>query len=232
MLENTNDLNNSENQTGEEQGSFFSEKKSDNNIESVINNNTQSNNAEQVDRQKIFSGNGDISGLKSSVLKEQSAKEKDDIEKALKKQAQKNNKSDQHAKKLPLKQILAVILVLILLVIGYKNIGNFKKLLSFIPKTQPAVAILEQDTFVYANDFRLKIKTSSSTDKTTLQIISNNQVIQQINGKIISTDKDGSLYWELPTTGLKKGDYSYKCYAKNTKQADSLTIVKGVFAIK
>lgn len=228
MLENSNNLNTPENSDNEEQGSFFSEKNS--RVESSENKLPPTNEDQPVDRQRIFSGNGDISGLKSSVLKEQNSKEKIELEKALQKHQQKS-KGDQPAKPLPLKQILIAVLVLVLLIIIYMSAGKIKKMF-VLPQKQAIVAILEQDTFVYDHDFRLKIKTSATADKATLQVINNNQIIQQIPGKIISTEKDGSIYWELATTGLKKGEYIYKCYAKNSKKADSLTLVKGIFVIK
>jgi len=169
----------------------------------------------------------DISGLTASVLKPQSEKEKQDIEKAMEKERKKRTGEATGLDVSPelMKKIgVGILSVIIILFLGFKLVSTSSK---------PAdSAILEQDIVVYQNDVRLKVTTTTAIDKATVMIFKDEQKIAQESGKIVSNEDSTSKFWEFSASALTKGKYTYKCYAKNTAEPDKLSITKGNFTVK
>jgi len=164
-------------------------------------------------------------GLKGSILKPQTEQDRKSYEKEFEKKANSGTKGP-----LPIKAILGVLVILLLILAGVSNIGILKKAAKKVVAVKPVTAIaefkiLEKEPVVLGTNFRLRIKTPISVDKTSLLLDGKMTV-----GTLINEDKSVKN-WEFTAQDLKKGDYVFKCYIKDSK-ANKFTFENGNFTVK
>ncbi len=173
--------------------------------------------------------NGAGVGIAASILKPQSEKDRKEFEKALerKKRAQEGGS----ASKTPL---LLLIVVIILGVVLFNNKDVLKKAAKKIVSKPAIVAqknkttALSAEVFVLENNLRIKITTAANVDKASI-LLSGNPT--KYEAKVISKENPGEKIWEVTAQGLKKGEYTYKCYAKDNK-TKKLEFTTGTFTVK
>jgi hypothetical protein len=168
-------------------------------------------------------------GLKGSILKPQTEKDRKDYEKAV--------DSADGSKKSPLKLIISLLVILLIAVAVVSNQSAFKKTNVKVTETPKAekklpaatvnkeLKIVELEPVVLANNLRLRIKTTGAIDKTSLLLDG-----KMLAGVLINEDENGKN-WEFTAQNLKKGNYNFKCYAKNSK-TNKFTFENGTFTVK
>ena len=178
-------------------------------------------------------GDVSLSGMVSSVLKPQDDKARERIENELKKRQQRLEKRKNHNTP-DWKKIIIPVLALIIIAGGvYMLYAERNRLAGWVSSIKTVrvnknVEILESNQLVFADTFRLKLKTTPVADKATL-ILSGKRT-EEVAGKIVSVD-DRSLNWEFIAGKLARGSYSYKAFVKNTKN-NQIKEIRGVFEVK
>lgn len=167
-------------------------------------------------------------GLKGSILKPQTDKDKKEYEKAIEKVAK--NKDGSPSKSLPIKTIIGGLVAVLLIAAVVSNLGNLKQT---VKKAIPAAGIakndqpkiLECNPILIGNNLSLKVKTSKNTDKTSLLLSG-----KMYTGNLIN-EEENNKNWEFTVQGLSPAQYTYKCYAKDTK-SNKFSFENGTFVIK
>jgi hypothetical protein len=180
-------------------------------------------------------GEASLSGMVSSVLKPQDEKEREKIERELKRR-QERLERQKNGSGFTWKTLLAWLLIILAAVLIWWTathplkdvaIKSWQKIVYARPPKN--LAVLKHDQLVFEDTFRFKVRTNLLADKATL-IISRGSKHENITGKIVSRD-DRTLVWEFLASRLAKGSYKYKAYLKNTAGAQ-LKEIHGVFEVK
>lgn len=165
-------------------------------------------------------------GLKGSILKPQTEKDKKEYEKAI-------EKANGGTSGLPIKTIISVLVIVLLVAAVVTNKGAIKKIVAktttVAEKKAPVIStelkIIEVEPVVLGNNLRLRVKTTAKVDKTTLLLDGKMTVGTMLN------EEEGNKNWEFTVQSLKKGSYTFKCYAKETK-ANKFVFQNGSFTVK
>ncbi|GBR76639.1 hypothetical protein NO2_1159 [Candidatus Termititenax persephonae] len=178
-----------------------------------------------------------LSGMVSSVLKPQDDKEREKIEREYKKRQEKLEKQERRKNmSQPFKpeKIFLPLLILAVAALGYGGYVSIPKIGEWFTAWRQTQAVRRFEIWdvrelVFADTFRLKLKTAPRADKTTL-IISSEKRTESIAGKIVADDEK-SLTWEFMVSRLRPGSYRYKAFVKNTKN-NQWKEIRGVFTVK
>ncbi|MDR1997147.1 MAG: hypothetical protein LBQ83_02340 [Candidatus Margulisbacteria bacterium] len=197
--------------------------------------------AAETDTLKTPFAQGDValSGMVSSVLRPQDERERERIEREVKRrqerlERQKNAKSSAYRKLLLWLLILALILGGASLAVKaprqIKKIYRAVTAKTFAKKLKKArgLEVWGSNQLVFEDTFRLKLKSNPAADKTTLIIAGG--VRRTIPGRLAAKD-DQSLTWEFISDDLPGGRYTYKAFVKSTA-ANQLKELRGGFEIK
>ena len=176
-----------------------------------------------------------LSGMVSSVLKPQNDKEREKIERQIKKRQEKLQGS---GKRFSFTKFIGqILLVLILAGAGwfvYENPDIVKKLKrvnnKITQKITPSLNVWDIKPVVFKNTFRLKAKSSLGADRATLIIRDDGDKTQQIAG-LIALEDEKSLTWEFFSGNLEKNKYTYKLFVRNSDSGE-LKELRGSFEIK
>ena len=197
-------------------------------------NNLNNTNTQNKEPNKLFSGNSSLLGMKASILKPQTAKEKQDYEKAIQKRLKKANGEPGSSWPfgLIIKAAAALAMVVLLCILYINNKDFLQKVgnkLAFLEKAQIAKPIepLTPEILVLEDNVQIKITTPAGIDKATLIFAD-----KKFNGKIMNKTVGGRTNtWEFILAGLKPGQYNFKCYTKNTK-TNQVGFITGSFEVK
>ncbi|MDR2431998.1 MAG: hypothetical protein LBD99_07100 [Candidatus Margulisbacteria bacterium] len=179
-----------------------------------------------------------LSGMVSSVLKPQDEKEREKIEKELKKRQDKLEKQKNSGlfKKI-LIGLCVIALVLGGLTIAVKAPSRLRKVYRVVAAKNLAkklrkaqgVEVWGDTQLIFADSFRLKLKSNLRADKATL-ILSGGAQPRNIAGRIVAKDAQ-SLTWEFLTDPLAKNKYTYKAFVKNSASGQFKEL-RGSFELK
>jgi len=186
-------------------------------------------------------GDVSLSGMVSSVLKPQDERERERIEREIKKRQEKIEKQKKDSSGNFKKILLGLLIIIVLgggLAAVWKLSGKLpvKKIYNTVTaklniKTKKAgkLEVWDSTQVVFADTFRLKLKSSKGADRATLVLTQGTQT-KNISGYIVGQDEK-SLTWEFLVNRLAKGQYTYKVFVKDSGR-NELKELKNSFELK